>query len=689
VIGQLRGALARYARRTATPRQHGDWRETVRRRVAVGAIALGLWAGVIHLRLVYLQVVIHGELVAKAERQQQESRATPAKRGDILDRRSRVLATSADADTISAAPSAIDDHAGTIDRLCAALADCTRQERAALLDRFGRQKHFAFVRRRVSPEAAARVAALELEGIGLIKETRRWYPNKTLAAHVLGYVGTENTGLAGIEYAYESKIRGEDGRIFIHTDALNRAFHTRVEQQPTEGATLELTIDQNIQHIAERELQAAIRRHNAESGSVVVMDPKTGEILAMANEPTFNPNAFQDFEPVARVNRAVQYPYEPGSTFKIVTASAAIEESLLPIHALIDTSPGTLRVGDRLITEYRGHNYQLLSFADVLIKSSNVGAVKIGFKIGTERLGRYVDRFGFGRTVGRDFPGESAGIVWKPESWSDSALASVSMGYQISVTPLQVAAAFAAVANGGEYMQPHIVRAMSRDGVRVEVPPTVVRRVVNEDTAATLTGIMEGVVEEGTAKAAQVAGYTIAGKTGTAEKLIGGRYSHLNYASFAGFVPSRNPKLAILVMVDAPRANGTSGGVVAAPVFQRIAEASLRYLGIAPTVNPAPPVLVARPASGDKLAAISTVSGPTVTFVADGPAGTMPDLRGLSARDAVRRLTGLGVSSSVNGDGFVVDQRPLPGTPVTSGDSARLTLKRTPPLRDASGAEQP
>jgi cell division protein FtsI (penicillin-binding protein 3) len=414
------------------------------------------------------------------------------------------------------------------------------------------------------------------------------------------------------------------------------------------------------------------------------MNPHTGEILAMANEPTFNPNAYRDSVETERRNRAVQDLYEPGSTFKVVTVSAAIEEKVMPIDTMIDTNPGIIHIAGRPkpVTEASHHNYGVLSLSDVIVRSSNVGAIKIGLRVGTERLSKYVGLYGFGHPVSPDFPGESPGIVWSPSKWTESALASVSMGYQVGVTPLQMVSAISAVANGGQYIEPRVVRAVYKDNRRYAVQPKVVRRAISEDTAATLVGIMEGVVGDphGTAKAAQIPGYTIAGKTGTAAKLVNGHYSTSDYnASFVGFIPSRNPALAIIVVTDTPHAGLTTGGSVSAPVFKRIAEASLQYLGIGPSVNPPSPVLVARQ-DGSAQAPTTTVSATdsVVTVVDDGPPGTVPDLRGMSARDAVRKLVKVGMTARVSGDGFVVSQTPPAGAPIEGDAICRVVLERWP-----------
>jgi cell division protein FtsI/penicillin-binding protein 2 len=674
-----------------TPAAPTDWRVTFKRRTTIAAGALMLWTVGIEARLVYLQVYRRADLMARADKQQSRTLESPAKRGDIVDRRGRVLATSVDADTIYAVPSEITQPEAVVAKLCDALRDCTKKERQALAERLERGGAFSYIRRQISPDERKRVEDLNLDSVGFIKESKRFYPNRELAAHLLGWVGIDNKGLSGLEYTYDPQIRGKPGKILVQTDARRHAY-SRAEWPATAGSTVELTVDEYLQHIAERELATGVAENRAAGGTAVLMNPRTGEILAMANEPTFNPNTFRDSQETERRNRAVQDLYEPGSTFKVVTASAAIEEKVLPIDSWINTNPGRVHIAGRPpITEDRGRNYGVLSFTDVIVKSSNVGAIQIGFKVGTERLSRFVGLFGFGRPVSPDFPSESPGIVWSPEKWTESALASVSMGYQIGVTALQMVTAVSSVANGGELVEPRVIRAVYRDNRRYEVKPKVVRRTISADTAATLTGIMEQVVARGTAKNAQIAGYTIAGKTGTASKLINGHYSRSdNNASFVGFLPSRRPALAMIVMIDSPHGDhGTHGGSVAAPIWKRIAQPALQYLGIAPDVGAAPSVLVARageppntPADSevelkpDATSAPSESPAPTVSLVADGPPGTVPDLHGLSGRDAIRTLVKVGMTARVSGDGFVVSQDPPAGAPLEPGTLCRLFLER-------------
>jgi cell division protein FtsI (penicillin-binding protein 3) len=418
------------------------------------------------------------------------------------------------------------------------------------------------------------------------------------------------------------------------------------------------------------------------------MDPYTGEILALANAPDFNPNAYRDTREELRRNRAIQDLYEPGSTFKIVTASAAFEERAATPGTTIDASAGNIRFGGRVIND--DHNYGVLSFAQVIIKSSNVGAIKVALKLGPEKVSDYVKRFGFGRPTSPDFRGESGGIVWEPAKLTDSALASVAMGYQVGVTPLQMTAAVSAVANGGELMQPRVVRAVIRDRTRLPVPRKVVTRAITPNTAATLTQIMEGVVTEGTGTAAQIPGYTVAGKTGTAKKLVNGSYrGHSDYnVSFVGFVPSHRPVFAIVVMVDSPHRVSPYGGVVAAPIFQKIAATALRHYGVPQSINAPEPLLASRPSATAEQPAAGPIAPPRIVPLGGSGAITVfPDLTGMSARDALRVLSQLGLTARLQGSGVVTQQYPPAGEPIESASTVVLKLERQSPYHVASSAQ--
>lgn len=665
------------------------WRGAMRSRLVVCALGFALWTAAVEARLVYLQVISRAEWQDRANRQQLDTVKLSAKRGEITDRNGRLLAYSVDADTITANPRQVEDPETTAQLICDALDTCNAELRELMTLRLKSNRQWVYLARRISPPAAQRVRELDLQGVGLYSESRRYYPNRQLAAHVLGYVGLENEGLGGIESRYNDRIRGKEGRLLVKSDARQRALAVHQEEPATAGASLELTIDRNLQHIAERELEAGIKANGAASGTAIIMDPSNGDVLALANWPTFNPNAFTSADEKTRRNRAVQEIYEPGSTFKIVTASAAIEEGVLSPEDPIDCSPGWIKFPGRPpIRDV--HSYGVLSFTDVIVKSSNVGAIKAGLALGPERLVRYMARFGFGQRLAPDFSGESPGIVWRPEKLDASALASVSMGYQVGVTPLQMAAAVSAVANGGTLYEPRIVRAIVRDGQREERDPKPLRRAIAPETAATLTTIMEEVVNRGTAKTAQIPGYSIAGKTGTARKVVNKEYSKTDYyASFVGFVPSRRPELAIIVVFDSPRRGAGTyyyGGVAAAPVFKRIAEASLRHLGVPPNLNPPPAVIVASnppdESDGQAVLAPARLDGSVDLTIEDG---VMPDLIGLSAREALRALTRAGLTARLDGDGFVIDQQPAAGTPALPGAMTRLRLGRRMPAASAGG----
>lgn len=409
-----------------------QWRGTIGRRTRIVIAAFLLWAVAVEARLVYFQVVAHDEMVVEAEEQQSRKVELRAPRGELLDRHGALLAYSVDLDTIGADPRQAGDPQRAVATLCAALGDCTRDEVRTLVQRFRSGRGYVFVRRRASAEAARRVRALKLPWVVFHREPRRYYPNRSLAAHVLGYVGKEDVGLGGLEATYDPRIRGRAGTMLVQKDNKGRAFSSAVGEPPVPGASLELTIDRYLQYVAERELRAGVAEHRARGGAVVIMEPHTGEILAIANEPTFNPNVYTEAGPDQWRNRAVQDIYEPGSTFKMVTASAALETGALSADDIIDTGAGAITLGSRRVTEYQGHRYGALSVTDVMVKSSNVGAIKIGFKLGAERLGRFVRAFGFGTRLSPDFPGENAGMVWAPERWSESTLMSVSMGTRLA-----------------------------------------------------------------------------------------------------------------------------------------------------------------------------------------------------------------------------------------------------------------
>jgi len=669
------------------PAPAGSWRQLIKGRAAVALCGVAVWAAVVEARLIQVSVFQHTELAERAIKQQQRVLKATAPRGDIVDRQGRMLAYSVAASAINADPSRIERPAEAAAAICTALQDCSSADLSDLVEKLSaKTRGFTFVRnaRSLTMDQVSRVAALKLGGVMVIGDTRRYYPNHDLAAHVLGFVGDGDVGLGGLERVYEKDVAGRAGRMLVQQDAKKEWVSTQVTMAAEPGARLELTLDLQIQHIVERELAAAVERSAARGGTAIVMDPHTGQVLGLANYPTFNPNVYGQFSEDERRNRAIQDVYEPGSTFKIVTASAAIEEGVLKPTDLIDCSPGFIKIGGRKpITDT--HRYSILTFEDVIVKSSNVGAIRAGLRIGAERLSRYVRRFGFGEAISaRDFPGESRGQVYN--DLDESAIASMSMGYQISVTPMQMAAAASAVANGGELLEPHIVSAVVRDGRREEVARKVLRRAIAPETAATLTTIMEGVVDRGTAKAARLDRYQAAGKTGTAKKLVDGKYADIYNASFVGFAPSRRPVITVLVVIDSPRRGGFYGGEAAAPVFKRIAEATLQYLGVPPTVNPLTPVVTAAAEDAPVIQArIETRPADIKLF--ENPS-SVPDVTGLGIRDAVRLLTRAGLTVRPIGDGVVVHQTPAPGTPLAEAGDVHVELRRPPPVPPSKPADR-
>ena len=675
-----------------------DWRATFSRRLTVLAALFVAWVGVVEARLVYLHIVQHGPLRERAEEQQQARQAIPAARGEIVARDGTPLAMSVPGFALEATRSLIADPEATATRVCRALDDCDAEGRQALVKQLrwlGRGARYVFLRRKLSDEQVAALRALNELHVRIVEVPQRSYPGGNTAAHLIGYTDIDNKGQTGVELAMDTLLAGRPGAQLVLKSPLkgHSRLLTRLLRPPVPGATIETTIDRDLQFIAERTLADAVAEHEADGGAVIVMDPMNGEILALANAPTFDLNEYGSATEAAKLNRAAQHIYEPGSTFKSFVAAAALEVLRMPTTRMFDTSAGYISFGPRRIHDM--HRYQALSFMDVIVKSSNVGAIKIGQSLGSDVVSRYVYRFGFGEALARDIPHQRSGVVDRRlPQFKPSELASLSMGYQIGVTPLQMVAAVGSIANGGELVAPHVVRATIVDGVRTEVPRQVVRRTIPTEIADELTTILEQVVERGTAKAAAIPGYTIAGKTGTAEKLENGRYSKVhNNVSFVGFVPSRNPRAVILTVIDSPRRGGRTGGAVAAPVFRAVAEATLRRLGVPPT-TPDPHGLLA-----DR----THKTGPTpvnlpifdrgpelkVTPALASAPGTLPDVRGLSAREATRILGAAGVQVRLSGSGVVSRQQPAAGTVIALGQTCDLVLVRAVAQSDPERGLEP
>ena len=555
---------------TSTPRNSAN------KRLYLLAAMLVLWAGGICLRLVYLQIFRYGDFEQRAQRQQQRTTEVAARRGIIYDRAGRELAMSISVDSVFAVPSDIPDLAGTL----SLISKITKVDPRELLARCKASRTFCWVARKADAETADRIRELNLRGIYFQKESKRFYPKRELAAQVLGYVGMDDEGLSGIERADDDELRGKPGRMLISVDA-RRKWFASVEKQPDPGENVVLTIDEKIQYIAERELETAMQQTHAESGTVVVQNPKTGEILALANRPTFNPNLAREITPQKLKDHAVSDVYEPGSTFKLVTIAAALEEKVTHPDEVFDCQMGSIVINGMRIRDSKPHG--LLSVAGILAESSDVGAIKIALRLGEERFYKYIRAFGFGQQTGIELPGETRGLTKPLNRWSKVSIGAISMGQEIGVTPLQLVSMVSTIANDGVWTAPRIIAGTTApQGAPqlVAFHPGVQRRVISPMTAAEMKQMMQGVVLHGTGKKAILEGYSSAGKTGTAQKVDPAThaYSHTKYVgSFAGFAPVNNPVITVAVILDS--AVGLhQGGQVSAPVFQRVTQQVLEYL---------------------------------------------------------------------------------------------------------------
>jgi cell division protein FtsI (penicillin-binding protein 3) len=540
------------------------------------AFLLTAFLSVIASRLYTLQIAQHQEITARATQQYERRIPLATKRGTLYDRQGRELAVTVETSSVFAHPNLIQDPKGTASQLSHAL----HVSSAEIVERLRSGRPFVWIQRKVERGQAEKVAALKLPGVGLVPEGKRYYPKRELAAHLMGFVGIDDKGLEGIELQYDHLLSDGSRLLTSQVDALGRIV-SRKEEKTESVSDLYLTIDEAIQHVAERELEKVVRRSEAKGGTVVVMDPKTGEILALANLPTYSPNDYANYPPALRRNRALTDPYEPGSAFKAILAAAALEEGVVKPADLFHGEDGVIEVAGVKIRDHE--KYGWMTFRDVLAYSSNVGTIKVGLKVGKGLLYSYITNFGFGLPTGIDLPGESPGLIRRPRSWSQISISALSIGQEISVTPLQLITAFAAVANGGSLIRPYVVKAVrGPDQTLRQVAPFPVRKVISRETAKTLTSILQDVVGRGTGQEAAVPGYTVAGKTGTAQKTDNetGRYSHNKLvASFVGYVPAEEPRLVILVLVDEPR-RFAWGGTGAAPAFREIAREALAYLKI-------------------------------------------------------------------------------------------------------------
>ena len=549
----------------------------------VAAVVLGLGFLVILARLFQLQVIQAEDLGQKAARQHHKMLTVEGGRGTIYDRSGKILSMNLDVPSVFGAPRVITDPRETASHLARVLLVDVGQMEAKLKN--GRD--FVWLERRLAPEKADRLRALSLPGIGLIPEARHFYPNGTLLAHVLGFASIDNEGLEGLERRYDIQLRGERGHFIVERDALGGAVFPKGLNYaaPSAGKDLVLTIDEVIQYVAEQELDQAVTKTRAAGGVVIVSEPKTGAILALAVRPNFDPNR-PGTDPNLWRNRAIADTYEPGSTFKLVTAAAALEEGLFSPGDLVYGEEGKYVVERTVVHDHHKHGW--MTFAEIIQKSSNIGIIKVGQRLGADRLAKYITAFGFGQKTEVDLQGEVRGLTKAPRAWGSRSLASIAMGQEVGITALQLAMAASAIANGGWVMRPYLVSEIKAPSGQTlaRFEPTPRRRAIAPSTSRAMIDILRGVVlPGGTGTLAALPGYDVAGKTGTAQKLDPntGRYSMTRtVASFVGFLPADDPHLTILVVIDEPKTDQW-GGTVAAPVFQRIAAQTVQHLGIPPT----------------------------------------------------------------------------------------------------------
>jgi len=629
----------------------------IRFRLGLAKILFIALMAIVGGRAVYLQIWQGESFKRLGERQHLKEWIVLPKRGAVLDRAGEPLALSLESQSVYARPRRIQDA----EAMSRSLAQILSLDFAEVRQKLQAAKPFVWIKRQVSPAEADRIQALNLEGLGMYYEPNRYYPQGQLAGQVIGFVNRDSEGLEGLELQYNDYIRGETGSSLIERDALGRRVLVQGVEglQIPPGGDIHLTLDSSIQHLAEKELEATISKYRAKAGVAIVVEPFTGEVLALANYPSFNPNNFSQETAQKRRNRAVADGYEPGSTFKTVLAAAALEEGVVGKEDLFYCEMGKYAYAGKIIHDT--HPYGWLPFSKILQVSSNIGFTKVAEKLKKERYFKYIEKFGFGQMTGIDLPGEVPGLLRKPETWSAVDLATHAFGQGISTTPLQLAMAYAAVANGGFLMKPYVVRrVLSPKGeVLTENQPHVVRRVISEKTAHMLASMLKEVTNAGgTGTMASVEGFDVAGKTGTAQKADlahGGYAAGKRVGSFVGFVPAEDPRLVVLVLVDEPEVN-VYGGVVAAPVFRNIARGALRHLAVAPRKPDAVPspvaraeVFIRRPPKKENNEAFY------------GGAGAVPDFVGLSLREAVEKARSMNVKVQMHGNGYVVKQAPAPG----------------------------
>ena len=656
------------------------------RRLQTLARFVYFWAGLIVLRLLELQIFNHDDYRKQADQQQVRQVELRGARGQILDRSGRPLAISLPVDSVCINPTRVPDPM-LASELLGGILGLDRQTLREKIEA-ARNRGFLWVKRKITPEESARLKSLGLDWIEFRRETRRFYPKGSLAAHVLGSVDHEEKGNAGLEMTLDKDLQGRPGVMRVYQDVRARGFDSQVFAEPQTGRSVTLAIDERIQHVAERELASAVVKNHCKTGSLVVMHPETGEILAMANYPTYDPNvppkAGEDL--ASRLNLSVAAPFEPGSVFKVITLTAALEQTPLRPDSFFHCGNGLIRLFGRVIHDH--DPYGVLSMADILAKSSNIGAIQIGLRVGDEGIYDYVRRFGFGRSTGLPLPAESGGMLRSLKNWGKTSIGSIAMGHELSTTTVQLARACSAIANGGLLVRPRILSRLERPGEPAQITPVEPpKRILDPETAITMRQMMEGVVLHGTGKKARLDGYTSGGKTGSAQiyDYDARVYTHRYNASFMGFAPVARPAIVVVVTL-----NGASrfGGAVAAPVFREVASAALRILDVPkdlPDGLPSPPDR--DPVSVNDLAIAELTPPPPPPAeepVSTTPTGDpselvgpkVPDFRGMTKRAVLQRSSALGLPLEISGSGLVRAQQPPAGAVLGRGERIRVEFAR-------------
>lgn len=535
----------------------------------------------IAIRLTYIQGVASEKFVLLAEDQRVRRIVLPAQRGSIFDRNGAELGISLNMHSIFANPRFVDDPKGAAVQL-APILGITEPE---LEQKLSSDRGFVYLARKVDSSLLARIESLQIPGIDSMPEPKRFYPAGSLASHVVGFVGLDNSGLGGLESRYDSVLRGRPGEMLVELDPEGRSIPSgkSFRRPPIAGDDLVLTLDRSIQYYSEKVLADAVTRYQAKGGTIIVMKPGSGEILAMANLPTFDPNKFNESTPEARKNRALLDVYEPGSANKVITAAAAIESGKAkPTDPF--WVPATLRIADKTFSDSHLHEPVDLTFAEIIEQSSNIGTIKVALTLGKERLHEYLQKFGYGRATGLDFPGETAGLLPNHEDWWDTSMGTIPIGQGVAVTAMQIVDVYGVIANAGVAVQPRLLAALvDAEGKRTPAPPAARHRVISEETAREVTSMLVRVTEgrHGTGREAAVPGYQVAGKTGTAQKPRSDGGGYAGYVgSFIGFAPASNPQLVVGVILDEP--SPIWGGLTAAPAFREVMQFALRHLGIGP-----------------------------------------------------------------------------------------------------------